>query len=84
MKSWKTSAGGIAMILSALSHILNGYNATKTVTLDAEATGLIMGGIGLIFARDHNVTSEQSGLIPTAVPPTPPAAVTNPVPETKG
>lgn len=61
MKSWKTTAGGLSMILSALSHILTDWNTTGTFSISAESTGLIIGGIGLIFARDNNVSSEQAG-----------------------
>lgn len=62
MKSWKTSVGGIAMILTALTQIVNGYRDTGSLSISAEAIGLISGGLALLFARDHNVTSEQSGL----------------------
>lgn len=63
MKSWKTSVGGIAMILTALTQIVNGYRDTGSLSISAEAIGLISGGLALLFARDNNVTSEAAGAV---------------------
>lgn len=63
MKSWKTTVTGIAAILTAVGAALtavfdNDPNTNIDVTVTASA---IMVGIGLIFARDNNVTSEDAG-----------------------
>ncbi len=59
--SWKTTAGGISGILvvvfGAVQLMLDGKPATNpdwTLVI-----GAITAGIGLIFARDNNKTSEQ-------------------------
>lgn len=63
MKSWKTTVTGVAAILTAVGAALtalfdNDPNTTLDVTVTASA---IMAGIGLILARDNNVTSEEAG-----------------------
>jgi len=64
MKSWKTTlfgAGGIATVLfSAVAALLDGDPATNpdwNLVL-----GAVLPAIGLLFARDNNVTSEQAGV----------------------
>lgn len=61
--SWKTTAAGIVTILLAgLSigkAVLTGADPNWAVNLP-----VITAGIGALFARDHNVTSEQEGLKP--------------------
>jgi uncharacterized membrane protein YbjE (DUF340 family) len=61
-KSWKTTSAGILAIVGGL---VRGYFAYKSGQLTEEAitTTLtaILSGIGLLFARDNNVTSEQAG-----------------------
>lgn len=59
--SWKTTAGGVGTILAAvggaLTMLFDGNPATNpdwTIVIAAVTTGL-----GLIFARDNNKTSEQ-------------------------
>ena len=49
-KNWKTSLLGIGTIVTGVAQFLTGNQA--------EAIGLIMSGIGLLFARDHNVTGQ--------------------------
>lgn len=63
MKSWKTTAAGIAGILgmlgTAVSAMLDGNPATDpqwSIVIPA-----IITSAGLLFARDNNVTSEQAG-----------------------
>lgn len=62
MKSWKTSIMGIAALLvaigSALKALLDG-DPTTVVNIDAVIAALA--GLGLLAARDNNVTSEQAG-----------------------
>lgn len=67
MKSWKTTAAGIAGILgmlgTAVSAMLDGNPATDpqwSIVIPAVITSA-----GLLFARDANVTSEQQGITPT-------------------
>lgn len=61
--SWKTTLGGLGSILSGLGMIAaaaaTGHIADPTVLVPA--FGLISTGIGNIYARDNNVTSEQAG-----------------------
>jgi len=57
MKNWKTTYGGAGAIFGALGVI---FNMLYTGMFDAGQLGAavmgISGGIGLIFAKDHNVT----------------------------
>lgn len=58
MKSWKTTVSGIGMILSGIGAAMKCGFCTEGVTM---GIGLVTGGLGLIFARDNNVTSEDAG-----------------------
>lgn len=57
MKNWKTTSTGIVMIVSG---VIGFYYAYKSSNLnEATITGCVtsvLGGIGLIFAKDNNVT----------------------------
>lgn len=64
MKSWKTTTCGILAILAA------SINMVLIPILDADPAtvadfgtfiGIAVPAIGLLFARDNNVTSEQAG-----------------------
>ena len=59
MKSWKTTLTGVLAILAALIPALQaqltGGTADWSVVIAATVAG-----VGLIFARDNNVTSEQA------------------------
>lgn len=62
--NWKTTQAGIAAIgsgLALLGSALGDGAQISDLQAVIEAVGFIVGGIGLIFARDRNVTSEQSG-----------------------
>lgn len=63
MKSWKTTLTGIAAILTAVGAALTAiFDNNPNTTIDVAVTAsAIMAGIGLIFARDNNVTSEDAG-----------------------
>jgi hypothetical protein len=63
MKSWKTTAAGIAAIVAALATAVGAlFDADPLTMPDWGAVGAaIMAGIGLIAARDNGVTSEQAG-----------------------
>ena len=69
--SWKTTSAGILAILGGLARI---YFAIKSGVFSEEAfmtaATTILTGIGLLFARDNNVTSEAAGAVPPK-PPTP-------------
>jgi len=56
-KSWKTTSAGIALIASAVVGV---YFAYKGNTLNEQivmaAIGSLLGGIGLLFAKDSDVT----------------------------
>lgn len=62
-KSWKTSLAGIAAILTAggaaLTAITDGNPSTEPDY--AALIAAVMAGIGLLFARDNGVTSEEAG-----------------------
>jgi hypothetical protein len=64
MKSWKTTTTGALAIIAALASaaqlLLDGNPATNP---DYTAIGAaVMAGIGLMSARDANVSSEQQGV----------------------
>jgi hypothetical protein len=63
MKSWKTTLTGIAAILTAVGAALTAiFDNNPNTTIDVAVTAsAVMAGIGLIFARDNNVTSEDAG-----------------------
>ena len=63
MKSWKTSLTGIAAILTAVGAAIMALmdNDPATVIDVAATAAAVMAGVGLIFARDNNVTSEAAG-----------------------
>jgi hypothetical protein len=63
MKSWKTTVAGIAAILTAggaaLTAISDGNPATEPDY--AALIAACIAGLGLLFARDNGVTSEDAG-----------------------
>jgi hypothetical protein len=61
VKSWKTTLCGlVAAACTGLAQTPEMDPAWSHMLL---TIGSIAGGIGLLFARDSNVTSEQQGLI---------------------
>lgn len=61
IKSWKTTATGILAIVTALVAAAQALVAGHPVDY-ATLVPAVLAGIGLISARDNNVTSEQAGL----------------------
>lgn len=64
--SWKTSVGGTVAVLSGLGmlgKILNDFANGQPIQFQeiAIAISTIGGGLGLIAARDNDVTSEEAG-----------------------
>jgi hypothetical protein len=55
MKSWKTTIAGIGMILGALAKGAEALSGGTALDL-ALILPLVIGGIGLMFAKDSNVT----------------------------
>ena len=54
LANWKTTAAGVAAVLTALGHALAQVSAGNfSSSLDADLTAVVV-GIGLIFAKDHN------------------------------
>lgn len=54
MKSWKTTTTGILMMLGGLLALFFTHPLTQEIIL-ASATA-ILGGLGLVLAKDSNVT----------------------------
>lgn len=65
LTSWKTSAGGIATILSGLAAALTLYQQDNVNEAIATAIASIGTGLGLLSARDNKVSSEAAGIKPT-------------------
>lgn len=61
--SWRTTAAGATVIIAALLNLAVAlWDDDKTTKPDvAGAAVAIVGGLGLIFARDNGVTSEDAG-----------------------
>jgi hypothetical protein len=57
MVNWKTTAGGVIAVIAALADIatqlLSGHIDGSRITTDFAA---VSAGVGLIFAKDKNVT----------------------------
>lgn len=63
--SWKTSSAAIASIIATILSLvvvplIDSDESTKPQY--AEAVSIISAGVGLLFARDNNKTSEDIGL----------------------
>lgn len=63
MKSWKTTTAGILGILGLVATAASAAidNDPATVAQWEIIIPAIIGQIGLLFARDNNVTSEAAG-----------------------
>lgn len=57
--NWKTSLGGILMMMTGVCGLLGVTLGADTPMAPTTAIGMITGGFGLTFAKDHNVTGGQ-------------------------
>lgn len=62
--SWRTTSAGIAAILVAVGAALTSLTDSDPVTVPdwGAVVAAVIAGIGLIFARDEKVSSEQAGV----------------------
>jgi len=63
MKSWKTTALGIIAVVVAIGNALTAMwdNDPATEPNWGLVASAIVVAVGLLFARDNNVTSEEAG-----------------------
>lgn len=63
MKSWKTTAAGIAAIIAAIAlAIASHFDGDPTTVADwTAAITALTAGVGLMLARDNDKSSEQAG-----------------------
>lgn len=62
MKSWRTALTGILTIIAALSSAALTYFKTGAMPDFGVLIAAITSGIGLITARDNQVSSEEAGI----------------------
>ena len=67
MTSWKTSLAGLALILEAIASAAYGYAHDGTFPDIASLIAKITAGIGLLAAKDHNVTNAPNPMPPAKV-----------------
>ncbi len=62
--SWRTSSAGIAAILVAVGTALTALTDGDPATLPdwGAVVAAVIAGIGLLFARDAKVSSQQEGI----------------------
>ena len=63
MKSWKTTAAGIAAIVAAVAlAISHQFDSDPATVADwSPVITALTAGVGLVLARDNDKTSEQAG-----------------------
>ena len=63
LANWKTTMAGILAILGGIVRLYFAWSAGAfTEEVFMTTASAILGGVGLLFARDSNVTSEASGV----------------------
>ena len=60
LRNWKTTAAGVATLLTALSSIMTSISSGDTPS--PEQVGLVFMSIVAIFARDADKSSLQTGI----------------------
>jgi len=62
MASWRTSAAGIAAILTAVGAAMSALSDNDPQTMPdwGAVIAATIAGVGLLFARDNRVTSEEA------------------------
>ena len=60
-RSWKTTLSGVGTLFAALGMLATAA-ATKDVDLAVGTVPAVLTGIGLLFARDTDVSSEDAGI----------------------
>jgi hypothetical protein len=65
LTNWKTTLTGIGMVLSGTATIVHevttlASGGTPDIEIISMAAGTVVGGVGLITARDANKSTEQS------------------------
>jgi hypothetical protein len=60
MKNWRTQLFGVATVLGTVANLITDIANGKPVDVMTTITGLTT-GIGLMFARNNKVTSEEAG-----------------------
>lgn len=61
MKSWKTSLTGILTIVTAIGSAVLVYLKSGVLPDFGVLSAAVMAGVGLLYSRDNNVTSESAG-----------------------
>jgi uncharacterized membrane protein YhiD involved in acid resistance len=62
--SWRTSAAGVGAILVAIGSAVTALTDNDPLTIPdwGAVVAAVIAGIGLIFARDAKVSSQQEGI----------------------
>ena len=69
MNNWKTTAAGVSAALVMILNMLSHWLKNEPIGLTPDSIAIIVGGIGLIFAKDWNMTggTKSNGLTPDPV-----------------
>jgi hypothetical protein len=59
LSNWKTTASGVATILTAVADIVHGISSGSPVNWNVDVTA-ILAGLGLLFAKDASTNSTQA------------------------
>ena len=60
--NWKTTASGAAAILAVVADLATSYGTGRPPNIEADLAGF-MTGIGLLFAKDGNVTGGTTSAV---------------------